>query len=111
MLSLSLRREVEVDGERDQQHSEHRKQQSEVIRRQLAHAARMPHMTGVRARRRHAHPRAWTVVGWGREATDSARLILAAKTAVAAAIAWYLAPLVPWADSEIGRAHVCTPVT
>lgn len=57
-------------------------------------------MTGVRARRLRAHPRAWAVVGWGREATDSARLILAAKTAVAAAIAWYLAPLVPWADSE-----------
>lgn len=37
---------------------------------------------------------------WGEQATDDARLILAAKTAVAAAIAWYLAPLVPWADSE-----------
>lgn len=53
-----------------------------------------------RGRDRRLHPRARAVVGWGREATDSARLILAAKTAAAAAIAWYLAPLVPWADSE-----------
>lgn len=37
---------------------------------------------------------------WGRQITDDARLILAAKTAAAAAIAWYLAPFVPWADSE-----------
>ena len=41
-----------------------------------------------------------TVVGWGQEATNVDRLILAAKTAVAAAIAWYLAPLVPFTDSE-----------
>lgn len=41
-----------------------------------------------------------TVVGWGQEATNVDRLILAAKTAVAAAIAWYLAPFVPFADSE-----------
>ncbi len=31
---------------------------------------------------------------------SSARLLLAAKTAIAAAIAWYLAPLVPFASSE-----------
>lgn len=37
---------------------------------------------------------------WGRQATSGDRLILAAKTAVAAAIAWYFAPLVPFADSE-----------
>ena len=48
----------------------------------------------------HRHPRTRTVLGWGKEAANGARLMLAAKTAVAAAIAWYLAPLVPWADSE-----------
>ncbi|WP_194419615.1 FUSC family protein [Microbacterium abyssi] len=40
------------------------------------------------------------MIDWGRQATNGDRLVLAAKTAVAAAIAWYLAPLVPWADSE-----------
>lgn len=44
--------------------------------------------------------RASTVLAWGNQATNSGRLILAAKTAVAAAIAWYLAPFVPFADSE-----------
>lgn len=39
-------------------------------------------------------------LAWGRQVTDRDRLILAAKIAVAAAIAWYLAPFVPWADSE-----------
>lgn len=41
-----------------------------------------------------------SVTGWGREATSGDRLVLAVKAAIAAAIAWYLAPLVPLADSE-----------
>ncbi len=36
----------------------------------------------------------------GGEVFTSSRLLLAAKTALAAAIAWYLAPLVPFASSE-----------
>ncbi len=34
------------------------------------------------------------------EATAASRLVLALKTALAAAVAWYLAPLVPFADAE-----------
>lgn len=41
-----------------------------------------------------------SVISWVREATGGDRLILAAKAAAAAAIAWYLAPFVPLADSE-----------
>ncbi|GAA1526867.1 uncharacterized membrane protein YgaE (UPF0421/DUF939 family) [Microbacterium ginsengiterrae] len=37
---------------------------------------------------------------WRRQATASDRLLLAGKTAAGAAIAWYLAPYVPLADSE-----------
>lgn len=39
-------------------------------------------------------------VAWGRDIVDQPRLLLAAKTAIAAAIAWYLAPLVPFAAAE-----------
>lgn len=41
-----------------------------------------------------------TAVSWGRDVVDQPRLLLAAKTAVAAAIAWYLAPLIPYAADE-----------
>lgn len=41
-----------------------------------------------------------SVIGWVRQATSGDRLILASKAAAAAAIAWYLAPFVPLADSE-----------
>ena len=41
------------------------------------------------------HPRTW----WA-DAVTPDRLLLAAKTAAAAVIAWYLAPLVPFALSE-----------
>lgn len=37
---------------------------------------------------------------WWRDAIGADRLLLAAKTALAAALAWYLAPLVPFAHSE-----------
>ncbi|WP_449280787.1 FUSC family protein [Leucobacter sp.] len=37
---------------------------------------------------------------WGRQLSRLSRLVLAAKTAVAAALAWYLAPFVPFAESE-----------
>lgn len=40
------------------------------------------------------------VRGWGRDATTIGRLVLAGKAAAAAAIAWLLAPFVPFADSE-----------
>ncbi len=36
----------------------------------------------------------------GRELGNTSRLVLAVKTAAAAAIAWYLAPFVPFAESE-----------
>lgn len=39
-------------------------------------------------------------VAWGRDIVDQPRLLLAAKTALAAAIAWYLAPLIPLAADE-----------
>lgn len=94
-------REVEVYGERDEQKCEHGQQQSEIVGRQLAHVDRMAHVRRPPPSGAGGTPsRARVLIGWGREATTDARLILAAKTAVAAAIAWYLAPLVPWADSE-----------
>ncbi len=37
---------------------------------------------------------------WWADAVSADRLLLAAKTAVAAALAWYLAPFVPFAQSE-----------
>lgn len=37
---------------------------------------------------------------WWADAVSADRLVLAAKTAAAAALAWYLAPLVPFAQSE-----------
>ncbi|WP_058626565.1 FUSC family protein [Microbacterium testaceum] len=37
---------------------------------------------------------------WWRDAMTADRLVLAAKTAAAAALAWYLAPFVPFAQSE-----------
>jgi len=37
---------------------------------------------------------------WRADLTSAPRLVLAAKTAAAAALAWYLAPLVPFADAE-----------
>jgi uncharacterized membrane protein YgaE (UPF0421/DUF939 family) len=37
---------------------------------------------------------------WGKQLGRLSRLVLAAKTALAAALAWYLAPLVPFAESE-----------
>jgi len=37
---------------------------------------------------------------WWRDAMTADRLLLAAKTAAAAALAWYLAPFVPFAQSE-----------
>ncbi|MDF2990066.1 MAG: hypothetical protein K0S37_580 [Microbacterium sp.] len=37
---------------------------------------------------------------WWRDAVTADRLLLAAKTAAAAALAWYLAPFVPFAQSE-----------
>ncbi len=37
---------------------------------------------------------------WWSDAITADRLLLAAKTAAAAALAWYLAPLVPLAQSE-----------
>ncbi|MDU0344843.1 FUSC family protein [Microbacterium sp. KSW2-29] len=37
---------------------------------------------------------------WWSDAVSADRLLLAAKTAAAAALAWYLAPLVPFAQSE-----------
>lgn len=49
-------------------------------------------------------PRRRRVTGAARTAAGQviarARLLLAAKTALAAAVAWYLAPLVPFADAE-----------
>ncbi|MGO2521366.1 MAG: FUSC family protein [Microbacterium sp.] len=36
----------------------------------------------------------------GKESPSAARLVLAVKTAVAAAVAWYLAPYVPFADND-----------
>lgn len=36
----------------------------------------------------------------GGEVFAASRLVLALKTAIAAAVAWYLAPLVPFADAE-----------
>lgn len=45
--------------------------------------------------------RTWrTLVDAGRDITRAERLLLAAKAAVAAAVAWYLAPFVPFADNE-----------
>ncbi len=38
--------------------------------------------------------------GWARQLSRLSRLVLAGKTALAAALAWYLAPLVPFAESE-----------
>ena len=37
---------------------------------------------------------------WRADLTSAPRIVLAAKTAAAAALAWYLAPLVPFADAE-----------
>lgn len=37
---------------------------------------------------------------WVREMTEPARLLMALKTAVAAALAWYLAPLLPFTDDQ-----------
>lgn len=41
-----------------------------------------------------------TIAGWGRDIADQPRLLLAAKAAVASALAWYLAPLIPFAEDE-----------
>ena len=41
-----------------------------------------------------------SLVGGSKQAMTTPRLMLAIKTAIAAAVAWYLAPFVPYADSE-----------